>query len=376
MKRLYLLYFLINLLFIYKYGRRVLHTRVWLLMVVYVLIVGAFFLLLKRYKAVLNEKSVFGKLFILLSVIFIILFFVIIHHVNGNALNVDRWSAMDVAIKALLNGEYPYTAVDHLGGRTSNFPGLLLIGLPFYLLGSVAYLQIFSFGLLACLIYKFFMSNYDRFFLLSMFLLSPAYFWEVVAKSDLMSNIILLLFFILFWKKLYGSDIFRNPYLLGLLVGLLFLTRGIVVLPLIIFMVKPFFADFKETNIFFIVSFLIIISILIFPIVLTMPPWDVVRENNPLSLQTSYLPSYVYIILIVLSFIFSFKIKTLKHLLLSSFFVILLSSLFSFFFFLKHFSFHQLVLNSKFDISYFSMSLPFLIFSIGLMDSSDKDTIL
>lgn len=64
---------------------------------------------------------------------------------------------MEVGIRSLLSGEYPYTVVDHLGGRTSNFPGLFLIVLPFYLMGSVGYLQVFTFALLSWSIYSFFL---------------------------------------------------------------------------------------------------------------------------------------------------------------------------------------------------------------------------
>lgn len=44
----------------------------------------------------------------------------------------------------------------------------------------------------------FFPTNYQRFLVLGLLLSSPAYFWEIAVKSDLMSNIILVLTFLLF----------------------------------------------------------------------------------------------------------------------------------------------------------------------------------
>lgn len=83
--------------------------------------------------------------FYIITSLFFTLTIFINNSVDGELLHVDRWSAMHVGIEALLNGEYPYTAVDHLGGRTSNLPALLFLGIPFYLLGDVGYLQSFTF---------------------------------------------------------------------------------------------------------------------------------------------------------------------------------------------------------------------------------------
>ncbi|MDP5043442.1 MAG: hypothetical protein NWQ06_00515, partial [Leeuwenhoekiella sp.] len=84
----------------------------------------------KRFKPV---QHIANRIFYGLVVLFFGITIYINLKVNGYALHIDRWSAMTEGIAALLNGNYPYSALDHLGGRTSNLPTLFLIGLPFYL---------------------------------------------------------------------------------------------------------------------------------------------------------------------------------------------------------------------------------------------------
>jgi hypothetical protein len=147
---------------------------------------------------------------ILVVSIALIIFF-ITFTTDGNTLKVDRWSAMDVAIRALLNGEYPYTAVDHLKGRTSNFPGLLILGIPFYLLGNVGSLQVFSFLLLSFVLYQATNIKQAIFYIL-LLILSPAFWWEIFAISDLMSNIFSV--FVLYFG---GKTDLKRIYLLNLI---------------------------------------------------------------------------------------------------------------------------------------------------------------
>lgn len=255
-------YFVINLLFLYKYGYRLFENNIFFILPLYIVTIVLYSFILNKYKKLLNSNKNSGKVYWLVTAFFFVLFLVINYLIDGNQLNVDRWSAMDVGIKAVLSGEYPYTAIDHLGGRTSNFPGLFLIGAPFYLLGNVGYLQVAVFLLFAIATFYFFKTNYQRFLVLGLLLLSPAYYWELVVKSDLMSNLFLVLIFLTFWYLRSTKKYFSQPVLLGFVIGVLVLTRGVVYLPLLIFMLKPFFVAFGKLHIKFIVTVVVTISLL------------------------------------------------------------------------------------------------------------------
>ena len=43
-------------------------------------------------------------------------------YIDPLSVNVDRWSALHYPISYLLDGQYPYSAPTHLGGRASAFP--------------------------------------------------------------------------------------------------------------------------------------------------------------------------------------------------------------------------------------------------------------
>jgi hypothetical protein len=148
------LYICINLLFIYKYGIRQNYIPIQIIIILYLFISGLI-LLKNPFDFEITKKIQSKYAYITSSFLIFIIIIAITFFTDGNALKVDRWSAMDVAISALLDGEYPYTAVDHLHGRTSNFPGLLILGIPFYLLGNVGYFQGAAFLLLSYTIYKF-----------------------------------------------------------------------------------------------------------------------------------------------------------------------------------------------------------------------------
>ena len=125
----YLIYLLINSLFVVKYTSRQDYYNEYLLTIIYFVLM----LLLPYLYSIFSLKDLFYK-YTFFLIVFIFFAFTIYLNImiDGKTLNVDRWSAMEVGIEALLNGNYPYSATDHLGGRTSNLPTLIFVGIPFY----------------------------------------------------------------------------------------------------------------------------------------------------------------------------------------------------------------------------------------------------
>ncbi|WP_309609813.1 hypothetical protein [Flavobacterium sp.] len=107
----------VNLLFVYKYSVRQNFIPAGLYMLVFILIFTPI-LFMNNFEIKFVNKFNLKKIYKIASVLIALVLFVIIYNIDGNKLNVDRWSAMDVGIEALLHGNYPYTATDHLNGRT------------------------------------------------------------------------------------------------------------------------------------------------------------------------------------------------------------------------------------------------------------------
>ena len=134
---LLLIYLFINSLFIIKYTP---NFEIFILIIYNFLI---FNLLCFYDKINLNEK-IFAFLFFMFIIVFFLFTIYLNYSVDGNTLNVDRWSALENGAKALINGDYPYNFLSHMQHKSSNLPMLMILGLPFYLIfGSVGYLQSF-----------------------------------------------------------------------------------------------------------------------------------------------------------------------------------------------------------------------------------------
>lgn len=353
-----LIYLFINILFIYKYGVRQTLISIYLLIVAYILLFALLF-----YFDIFNFK-IFKRLglkhfYLGVTIAASLLILFIVVYTNGNLLQVDRWSAMHTAIKALMHGEYPYTAVDHLNGRTSNFPGLLILGIPFYLLGNVGYLQVFALLLLAYSLSKFLPID-KAFKYLLLILLSPAYWWEIFAISDLFSNMIILICFIILLEKKTEGQPFCFPIFLGFAAGFLTMTRGIAVIPLTLYLFKDFWNITLRKKTKFLISAFGTIVLLITVVLLNCPDLNTLKLYNPLLLQTNYLPHYVHLIVLILPFLAAFKIMDFKK----DFFrystiLILIPVSISFIYRCFLYGF-----NLNFDLSYFSMVIPFVLFEI------------
>lgn len=358
------LYICINLLFIYKYGIRQNYIPIQIIIILYLFISGLI-LLKNPFDFEITKKIQSKYAYITSSFLIFIIIIAITFFTDGNALKVDRWSAMDVAISALLDGEYPYTAVDHLHGRTSNFPGLLILGIPFYLLGNVGYFQGAAFLLLSYTIYKFLpIKNAFQYMLL--LIVSPAYWWEIFSISDLFSNIILVFCFIILLKQKLKDNLFKYPILLGFSTSFLVLTRGIVAIPLILIVFKDFWQISLIKQLKYVISFVISFALLIAMVIINCPDLHTLKYYNPLVLQTSYLPNYLTIIALTLPFYFSFKIKSFENDFFTiCTFLILFPTLLAFILKLNKTGIEKILIGSTFDLSYLSIVIPFILYEVA-----------
>ena len=365
----YILYILINALFTFKYGSRQNYIDVYILTSLYtILIIIIQILFIKtRFGEILYRNT-----FYIISILFFFFTIWLNYSVDGYQLNTDRWSAMEAAVKALLNNEYPYSAIDHLNGRTSNLPTLIIIGIPFYLIGNVGYFQSFSFLLFIVLLLRIFDNYKTRLFGLVLLISSASYGWEIYSKSDLISNIILVALFVAIIQKKYDSGKKSDPVLMAILSASLVLTRLVVIIPLALLLVKIFFEYSSRDRFKFTISALLCVVILSFIIFRNCHTFENLKNYNPFDLQNRQLPLIVSVILIIIPIIYSFRIKGLNHLIKSSIVLLLIPIILSFLLTLFSNGIYNSILQSAFDISYFDIVMPFLIIYIALsLDQTD-----
>ena len=358
----FILYLFINALFVYKYGIRQQVIHPFLAISAYIILVCLIIAVSHRSK--LSERQL-SIAFITISITYAVFGVVINLLVEGHQLNVDRWSAMDVGIQALLNNEYPYAALDHLGGRTSNLPTLFLVGLPFYMIGDVGYLQVAAFILFCLLLYKSLASNRAKLIGLLLLISSSAFNWEVFCKSDLISNFIIVLAYVALVQAKFDQNKGFKPFTLGITSALLLLTRLVTVIPLILLLGRKFINISGAQKAKFILASTLTASILILIVFKNYGNWEIVSEKNPFELQNRQLPLVASISIVVLPLIYSLWIQNLRMLLLSSLIFLSLPVFGAFFYKVAMHGLSEAILTHAFDISYFNILTPFVIYFLA-----------
>ena len=356
----YVIFIFINTLFVVKYASRIDAFNGYLVAFIYTLLISIISLIYIR----LNLKNYYKPLFYITSILFFIFTIYLNINVDGNTLMVDRWSAMEVGIKALLNGEYPYSAVDHLNGRTSNLPTLLFIGIPFYFLGNIGFLQSFTFLLFIYITLKVFNTYKSRLLCILLLIFSPSYLWEVYVKSDLMSNFILILSVVVYMQDKISRDIKISPVFVSFLLTSLVMTRITAIIPISILFFKHFYRFSVQKKMIFIVVSLATVIIFSYICFNKVSSLDYFYKYNPFELQNRQLPSILSFILIITPMIYSFRAKDIKSISNLTVIFLLLPVSIAFFTSIYHSGFKATLFESSFDISYFNMVLPFLFLSL------------
>ena len=366
----FILFILINGMFFYKYGIRQQTIPIVLLLAVYAIFIVLFTLITGQIKL---KPVIFRVTFFTLATLTFFLSIAINKFVDGYALRVDRWSAMDAAITALISGKYPYLEMGHMEHISSNLTSILVMGFPFYLLGDVGYLQCFSFLFFTFVIYRTLVSDRARLLALCLLLFSITFLWEVYAKSDLMTNFMFITGFICLWFNRFGNERLEKPLLLGFLAAFLFYTRVVSIIPLCLFLLQPFVRSSVKKKVLFLAGGLVTLLILTLIVLKDWPGWEIVKHNNPISVQNLQLPFAVSLGTVLLPIFFSFGIKRLETILFRSIIFLFIPVLISFSIAVNKFGFYMIFHESTFDISYFNVSIPFLVILIAkYFDQSDQ----
>lgn len=364
-----IIYLVINGLFIIKYGAFGLAGNA-VLFGIY----SAFVILTSVFLNRIELREVSLKYFFWAIVaVFFIFTLILNHHVKLESLKVDRLDALDMGIKAVLNGEYPYNQVNRLGNESSNLPVLILMGVPFYLiLGSAVYLQNFCFLLFSFIVFSYFSTYKARILALLLLVLSPAYLYELYVKSDLLSNFIIAAgFVLLIWNRFIKAS---NLKLSAVAVGsaLLVLTRIPLIIPLAIILVKKWFTLKAKNKILFVSIFVITIATVVSVFVYLAPNLQMIINHNPLQLQSKQ-PVYLSVFVIAAAVFFSFIVKDIFSIMMISGTLLFVSVLASFLLGSMKNGLYNTYIGSYFDISHFNMAIPFIVISLasGLLTSNE-----
>ena len=232
------LYLVINLLFITKYGLRVGVMVTVAAAVVYVAAVAALLTLLRHGAAAGWKWLSSGKTLWVALGLFTALFVGVQYSIDPYSLQVDRWSAIHNFIDYLLQGKYPYMAQTHLGGYGSPFPVWQVVHIPFYFLNNVG-LSTFLTLFLAVVSVKRLHGTGVAFAFLALMAFSPSFLYDIVVRSDLSANFLLVLALVN-GARIFGLRLSAHVGLYAVVIGLMLSTRVSVAVPFFIVLLVPF----------------------------------------------------------------------------------------------------------------------------------------
>ena len=356
------LYYIINCLFISKYSIRY-EINPLISNILYFIFASLAIYFSPVIINVLEKRIKNSYIFISLSIVAGIL--VLQYSIDPYSLQVDRWSAIHNFIQNLFSGTYPYLAKTHLGGYGSPFPVWQALHIPFYWLGNISLAFVVVFGVLTYTLPLLLNSYKKAFLFMVLLLISPAFWYEVTVRSDLFYNFLLLMIICAYIikKKLSISG---YPIGLGVLCGLMLSTRLSVFAPLAITLFSGFIASATKNKAIF-------LGITILSFILTFTPllvWDwnslLFFQHNPISLQTRQGSVFEVIFLIALAIFFGtrkFKSIQTTFLYISISFCLFITVTFLHRMINSHFV-NQLF-SSSFDITYYNMALPFLMYFLA-----------
>ncbi|MBN1122645.1 MAG: hypothetical protein JXJ17_16325 [Anaerolineae bacterium] len=209
----------------------------------YLLIVLAALLILMRFKtaiyALVDKRFV---LFAVLVAVGLVAIFVIVYPMETSGqlgLGSDRDEALNIAVRSIAAGRYPYYERTHLGNAIMQLPGAILLSAPFVALGNSAYQNIFWLLVFVYMTGVLFKDRASALVLLvSVLLLSPTLQYEYISGGDLLANGIYVVVFLfltirvfsipkaLLWEKIacsiaLGIGLSSRPYYF-ILIPLLF----------------------------------------------------------------------------------------------------------------------------------------------------------
>ncbi len=353
-----LLFLFINLIFSIKYLSRVTDFAVPISIGI-----TSFYFLIFKYQ---DKFQFFGKQLKYVNIIgFIVLFiasYLVFQKVPVQTLNVDRWSVITSFWDNYFADEYVYFALSHMNNYPGPMPFYYIVALPFYLLGELGYLSIIGlllFIILLKVLRKPLATQTAYFIIIAT---SPFFLWEIVGRSNIFFNSTLILISIVyFFKTIENKNLFWN----GIIIGLLLSTRNVYAIPYVIvflFALKNRDISIKNTIIIGIIAVLTFAATFL-PFVIGH--FEDFQKMNPFIIQSSYLMPFEFsFACIILSFLSFFVVKNRLDVYFYSGLILFITIALHFVWMSMQHGLYDAFFNSKADISYFILCIPFLLFHI------------
>jgi hypothetical protein len=275
-----LMFVLINAVFVDKYGARVIEWHAWVSCAYALTAIGIVGILLRLVDKLRHP----GSWLIAATLLTLGAGIGLQYAIDPMSIQVDRWSAIHNFLQGMLKGEYPYGQQTHLGGYGSPLPIWQILHLPFYAVGNVG-LSIFV--VLGLLVYTLYNTRGKRPTLIAvcMLMISPALWYEIAVRSDLITNIMLVTV-IAEWLAYKKVTLHDKTVRISVLCGLLLSTRLVAIIPIAVLYGYEFVKMGWKKQILIVSTTLGTFGATLLPFILWKGSTLLFFEYNPFVLQT------------------------------------------------------------------------------------------
>ncbi len=279
-------------------------------------------------------------------------------------LNVDRWSVISSFWDSYFRGEYAYFAKSNVGNPPGPMPFYFLLALPFYLFGELGVLAVMGVLLMYGLLLLLRVQKEIRMLILLLMISSGFTIWEVISRSNIFLNTVLVLASLLY---ILGRKEFnlRSVLISGIMVGLLVSTRNVFVISYMIcflFLWRTGVIKFKQLVLLGGIG-LIVFGLTFIPIV--YGHWDDFERMNPFIVQSTFLIPFEYTLFFAgLAVTTSFLCKFRNDVYFYNALVLFVSILIYMLYHIYNSGFYDAFTGSTVDISYFIFCIPFALWML------------
>lgn len=327
------------------------------------------------YFLVWRNRRVFNGVFdrkvspFLLLLLWGVMATLIFYQIPKETLHVDRWSIISSFWETAEQGNYAYAAKSFDGNHPGALPFYFYLAYPFYVLGETGW---FSFlGLVSFVLMARWQRLPGSITAIVLCGLGLFYLWELACRSNLFTVSTLALGAILLFQNRYNGSVLHS-FWFGVLFGLVFSTRNILVLPLCVvgasFLArkKLRWSDLMGMG----VSAAITIVVTFLPVV--WGHWSEFIQLNPFSVQSDLLlPWWSGPIFILLAFVAGYFCRTNRSVYLMSALTLLWVVVVYVLLFVCAHGWSDAFFESYADISYFIFAVPFAIWHLFAEEPED-----
>ncbi len=356
----------INFLFAYKYSARVTGYAL-LFSIAYT----ALALLAILSFDTLPERAFHRRLRLGYLFAFSLALLALFHFLPVERVRVDRWDIIQRFWDALFRGEFPYAIRSMHNNPPGPLPVYFLLSIPFYLLKEVGYATLLALYLFAGLLSQQFASEKTRTVILVLLTTSAAFLWEASVRSTLFANVVVFLGYAHFAERLRLGSNPRQAILFGFLGGLVLSTRGAVGLPLAVTSASLFGRSRRwAQGMLWAVMVLAGLAVTLLPFAVW--DWNAFRSHNPIMVEESFVPWPALVFLVLLALFAGLRSPSLKEQCWYAGAILFGAVTLSFLRFVSRFGWEQSFWGSRFDISYYVLSLPFLLLALVKTDGTSS----